>query len=42
MNWCKVELPRGVADTRLLSELAATYGLTSPLNRVLAALDLRS
>lgn len=33
-------LPTGVADARLLSVLAADYGLTSPLNRVLAALDL--
>ena len=33
-------LPAQVADTRLLSELASTYGLTSPINRVLAALGL--
>jgi hypothetical protein len=29
-----------VADVRLLSELASTYGVTNPLNRVLAALGL--
>ena len=33
-------LPTAVADTRLLSRLASEYGLTSPINRVLAALDL--
>lgn len=35
-------LPTRVADARLLSMLAADYGLTSPINRVLAALDLGS
>lgn len=34
-------LPGAVADARLLSALAAGYGLTNPINRVLAALDLR-
>ena len=29
-----------VADTRLLSELASTYGVTNPINRVLAALQI--
>jgi 5'-3' exonuclease len=33
-------LPRSVADTRLLSELASTYGITNPINRVLAALQI--
>ncbi len=33
-------LPTRVADVRLLSELASTYGVTNPLNRVLAALGL--
>lgn len=33
-------LPTAVADTRLLSRLASEYALTSPINRVLAALDL--
>jgi 5'-3' exonuclease len=33
-------LPERVADVRLLSELASTYGITNPLNRVLAALGL--
>jgi 5'-3' exonuclease len=33
-------LPTAVADVRLLSELASTYGITNPLNRVLAALEL--
>jgi 5'-3' exonuclease len=33
-------LPSAVADVRLLSELASTYGITNPLNRVLAALGL--
>jgi 5'-3' exonuclease len=35
-----ITLPTAVADTRLLSKLASEYGLTSPINRVLAALDL--
>ena len=35
-----LRLPTTVADTRLLSELASTYGLTSPLNRLLSALGL--
>lgn len=33
-------LPTAVADTRLLSELASTYGVTNPINRVLAALQI--
>ncbi|MEO7268953.1 MAG: 5'-3' exonuclease [Knoellia sp.] len=33
-------LPTKVADTRLLSELASTYGITNPINRVLAALQI--
>ncbi|HET7763374.1 MAG TPA: 5'-3' exonuclease [Phycicoccus sp.] len=33
-------LPSRVADVRLLSELASTYGVTNPVNRVLAALGL--
>jgi 5'-3' exonuclease len=33
-------LPSQVADVRLLSELASTYGVTNPLNRVLSALAL--
>jgi len=33
-------LPKAVADTRLLSELASTYGITNPINRVLAALQI--
>lgn len=33
-------LPTAVADPTLLSELAATHGLTGPINRVLAALGL--
>jgi 5'-3' exonuclease len=33
-------LPTTVADTRLLSELASTYGVTNPINRVLAALQI--
>ena len=33
-------LPTQVADVRLLSELASTYGVTNPLNRVLSALGL--
>ena len=33
-------LPTSVADTRLLSELASTYGITNPINRVLAALQI--
>jgi len=33
-------LPTEVADARLLSELASTYGLTNPINRVLAALRI--
>ncbi len=33
-------LPDAVADPRLLSILAADHGLTNPINRVLAALDL--
>ncbi len=33
-------LPTEVADVRLLSEVASTYGLTGPVNRVLAALGL--
>ena len=33
-------LPTQVADVRLLSELASTYGVTNPVNRVLAALGL--
>jgi 5'-3' exonuclease len=35
-----VALPTAVADVRLLSELASTYGITNPLNRVLSALGL--
>lgn len=35
-----VALPKAVADTRLLSELASTYGITNPINRVLAALQI--
>jgi 5'-3' exonuclease len=35
-----LRLPTTVADTRLLSELASTYGLTSPINRLLSALGL--
>ena len=34
------DLPRRVADPRLLSVVASTYGLTGPVNRVLAALGL--
>ncbi len=33
-------LPTEVADVRLLSEVTSTYGLTGPVNRVLAALGL--
>jgi 5'-3' exonuclease len=33
-------VPTQVADVRLLSELASTYGVTNPVNRVLAALGL--
>jgi 5'-3' exonuclease len=33
-------LPRQVGDLSLLSSLASTYGLTSPINRVLGALGL--
>jgi 5'-3' exonuclease len=33
-------VPTQVADARLLSELASTYGVTNPVNRVLAALGL--
>ncbi len=33
-------LPRAVADVRLLSEVTSAYRLTSPVNRVLAALGL--
>jgi len=33
-------LPHEVADLSLLSSLASGYGLTSPINRVLSALDL--
>lgn len=33
-------LPTAVADARLLSELAMNYGLTNPINRVLAAIGL--
>ncbi len=33
-------LPTQVADTRLLSELASTYGITNPINRVLSALQI--
>lgn len=33
-------LPRQVGDVRLLSSLASTYGLTSPINRVLGAFGL--
>lgn len=33
-------LPTRVADVRLLSELASTYGVTNPLNRVLSAIGL--
>ena len=33
-------LPTSVADTRLLSELASTYGITNPINRVLSALQI--
>jgi len=35
-----IALPSKVADTRLLSELASTYGITNPINRVLAALQI--
>ncbi|KGN42857.1 5'-3' exonuclease [Knoellia aerolata DSM 18566] len=35
-----ITLPTAVADTRLLSELASTYGVTNPINRVLAALQI--
>ena len=35
-----IALPTKVADTRLLSELASTYGITNPINRVLAALQI--
>ena len=35
-----IALPTAVADTRLLSELASTYGVTNPINRVLAALQI--
>ncbi|KGN38672.1 5'-3' exonuclease [Knoellia subterranea] len=35
-----IALPTAVADTRLLSELASTYGITNPINRVLAALQI--
>ena len=33
-------LPRQVGDADLLSSLASGYGLTNPLNRVLASLGL--
>ncbi len=33
-------VPTEVADARLLSEVASTYGLTGPVNRVLSALGL--
>ncbi|WP_353950060.1 5'-3' exonuclease [Knoellia sp. S7-12] len=35
-----IVLPTAVADTRLLSELASTYGITNPINRVLAAFQI--
>ncbi|KGN32674.1 5'-3' exonuclease [Knoellia sinensis KCTC 19936] len=35
-----ISVPTAVADTRLLSELASTYGVTNPINRVLAALQI--
>ncbi|MEO6020259.1 MAG: 5'-3' exonuclease [Knoellia sp.] len=35
-----IALPTAVADTRLLSELASTYGITNPINRVLAAFQI--
>lgn len=35
-----IALPTAVADTRLLSELASTYGITNPINRVLSALQI--
>ncbi len=35
-----LSLPTSVADTRLLSELASTYGVTNPLNRVLSAIGI--
>ncbi|MFC7492338.1 MULTISPECIES: 5'-3' exonuclease [unclassified Knoellia] len=35
-----ITLPTKVADARLLSELASTYGITNPINRVLAALQI--
>jgi len=35
-----IALPTKVADTRLLSELASTYGITNPINRVLGALQI--
>ena len=33
-------LPTSVADVRLLSELASTYGVTNPINRVLSAIGI--
>ncbi len=33
-------LPSRVADVRLLSELASTYGVTNPINRVLSAIGI--
>lgn len=35
-----IALPTKVADTRLMSELASTYGVTNPINRLLAALQI--
>ncbi|EAP99080.1 putative 5'-3' exonuclease [Janibacter sp. HTCC2649] len=35
-----ISLPTKVADTRLLSLLASTYGITNPINRVLGALQI--
>ncbi|MGB7819821.1 MAG: 5'-3' exonuclease [Ornithinibacter sp.] len=35
-----LSLPTRVADTRLLSELASTYGVTNPINRVLSAVGI--
>ncbi|MHB8275731.1 MAG: hypothetical protein ACYDC9_13390 [Dermatophilaceae bacterium] len=33
-------LPRTVVDSTLLSSLASTYGLTTPINRLMTALGL--
>lgn len=35
-----VALPTKVADARLMSELASTYGITNPINRLLTALQI--